>query len=163
MMAGARKGMQAEPMWKALWKTWTIDKPATVGDWLWDVFVVQLAALLDSVTWREVVAFVPVVILAFAYYHRIPIPPELMLFGDMLAYIDIFTALLLLSVLTRAATVLFIVRQATARIAGLLREGMRRLDFRHRREGGAKNRKRLTSRAKDDDDEHVVIQGVAWA
>jgi hypothetical protein len=150
-------------MWKALWKKWSIDKPAILGDWLWDIFVVQLAALLDSLTWREVVAFVPVVILTFAYYHRIPIPPELMLFGDVLAYIDIFSALLLLSVLTRAATVLFIVRQATACVARLLLEGMRRLDFRHRREGGAKNRKRLTNRAKDDDDEPVVIQGVAWA
>jgi hypothetical protein len=85
-----------------------------------------------------------------------------MLFGDVLAYIDIFSVMLLLSVLTRAATVLFVVRQATSRAARLLNRLMRRLDFRHRREGGAKNRKRLTNRAKDDD-EHVVIPGVAWA
>jgi hypothetical protein len=153
-------------VWKALWKKWTIDKPAALGDWLWDVFVVQLAALLDRVTLRQVIAFIPVVILVVAYYHRIPIPPELMLVGDFLAYIDIFSALFLLGVLTRAATVLFIVRQATARAAALLGnllEGMRRLDFRHRREGGARNRKRLTDRSKDDGDEHVVIHGVAWA
>lgn len=31
-------------MWKASWKKWTIDKPAILGDFLWDVFVVQLAA-----------------------------------------------------------------------------------------------------------------------
>ena len=35
-------------MWKTLWQKWTIDKPAALGDWLWDVFVVQLAALLDA-------------------------------------------------------------------------------------------------------------------
>jgi hypothetical protein len=153
-------------VWKALWKKWTIDKPAALGDWLWDVFVVQLAALLDRLTLRQIIAFIPVVILILAYYHRIPIPPELMLVGDLLAYIDVFSALFLLGLLTRAATVLFIVRQATVRAAGLLGsllEGMRRLDFRHRREGGAKNRKRLTNRAKDDDDEPVVIHGVAWA
>jgi hypothetical protein len=153
-------------VWKALWKKWTIDKPAALGDWLWDVFVVQLAALLDRLTLRQIIAFIPVVILILAYYHRIPIPPELMLVGDLLAYIDVFSALFLLGLLTRAATVLFIVRQATVRAAGLLSsllEGMRRLDFRHRREGGAKNRKRLTNRAKDDDDEPVVIHGVAWA
>jgi len=153
-------------VWKALWKKWTIDKPAALGDWLWDVFVVQLAALLDRLTLRQIIAFIPVVILILAYYHRIPIPPELMLVGDLLAYIDVFSALFLLGLLTRAATVLFIVRQATARAAGLLRsllEGMQRLDFRHRREGGAKNRKRLSNRAKDDDDEPVVIHGVAWA
>jgi hypothetical protein len=153
-------------VWKALWKKWTIDKPAALGDWLWDVFVVRLAALLDRLTLRQVIAFIPVVILVVAYYHRIPIPPELMLVGDLLAYIDIFSAVFLLGVLTRAATVLFIVRQATARAATLLGsvlEGMRRLDSRHRREGGTRHRKRLMSRSKDDDDGHVVIHGVAWA
>ena len=48
-------------MWKALWKKWTIDKPAALGDWLWDVFVVQLAALLDRLTLRQIIAFIPVV------------------------------------------------------------------------------------------------------
>lgn len=149
-----------------LWKKWTIDKPAAFGDWLWDVFVVQLAALLDRLTWRQVIAFIPVVILILAYVHRIPIPPELMLVGDLLAYIDIFSVLFLLGIMSRVATVVFIVKQATARAAclvGSLLEGMQRLDFRHRREGGVKNRKRLTNRAKDNDDEHFVIHGVAWA
>ena len=79
-------------MWKALWKKWTIDKPALAGDWLWDVFVVQLAAYLDRLTWRQVVAFIPVLILVLAWYHKIPLPPELLLLGDLLAYIDIFSA-----------------------------------------------------------------------
>jgi hypothetical protein len=153
-------------MWKALWKKWTIDKPAALGDWLWEVFVVQLAAVLDRLTLREVIAFIPVVILVVAYYHRIPIPPELMLVGDLLAYIDIFSAVFLLGILTRAATVLFVVRQVTTRatrLLGGLLERMQRLDFRHRREGGARNRKRLTNRAKRDDDHDAIIQGVAWA
>ena len=34
-------------MWKQLWQKWTIDKPAAFGDWLWQTFVVELAALLD--------------------------------------------------------------------------------------------------------------------
>jgi len=149
-------------MWNELWKKWTIDKPAAFGDWLWDVFVVQLAALLSRLTLRQVVAFIPVVILILAYAHRIPIPPEFMLVGDLLAYIDIFSVLFLLAILSRATTILFIVKQATAHAARLVR-GTRRLDFRHRREGGAKNRTRLASRPKHDDDEHVVINGVAWA
>jgi hypothetical protein len=77
--------MQAEPLWKRLWKKWTLDKPAALGDWLWDIFVVQLAAFLDRLTLRRVIAFIPVVILMLAYAHRIPIPPELMLVGDLLA------------------------------------------------------------------------------
>jgi hypothetical protein len=151
---------------KELWKKWTIDKPAALGDWLWDVFVVQLAAILDKLTLRQVIAFIPVVILILAYAHSIPLPPELVLLGDLLAYIDIFSLLFLLALLSRVATVVFIMKQAIALAASLvsrLREGMQRLDYRHRREGGAKNRKRMTDRTKNNDDEHVVIHSVAWA
>ena len=153
-------------MWKALWKKCTIDKPAILSDWMWDVFVVQLAAFLDRLSLRRTIAFIPVIILVLAYYHSIPIPPELMFAGDLLAYIDIFSVLLLLGVLSRAATVLFIIKQTTARLAKLASSLMteaRQLDFRHRRERGTNSRKRLTSRPKKADDEHVVMGGVAWA
>jgi hypothetical protein len=127
---------------------------------------VQLAALLDRLTLRRIIAIIPAVILVLAYAHRIPVHPGLMLVGDLLAYLDIFAVLFLLGVLGRVATVLFIMRQATARVATLVTsilDGVQRLDFRHRREGGTRHRKRLRSRAKDDDDEPVVIHGVAWA
>jgi hypothetical protein len=153
-------------MWKALWQKWTIDKPAALGDFLWDVFVVQFAVFLNGLTVRRIIALIPIVILVIAYDHKIPIPPTLMLVGDLLAYIDIFAALFLLGILTRTTTILFIFRQAVERARRLLRslpETMQRLDFRHRREGGARNRKRLTGRAKDDDGEAFAIRGVAWA
>jgi hypothetical protein len=158
--------MQAEPMWKALWKKWTIDKPALLGDWLREVFVVQLAAFLDGLTLRRIIAFIPVVILIVAYYHRIPIPPELMLVGDLLAYIDIFSVVFLLAVLSRAATILFIVKHVIARVArtasGLM-TAIQRLDFRHRRERGTKSKNRLAGRRQDNDDEPAIIGGFAWA
>jgi hypothetical protein len=153
-------------MWKTLWQKWTIDKPAALGDWLWDIFVVQLAAYLDRLTWRKVIALIPIVILILAYDHKIPIPPTLMLIGDLLAYIDIFSMLFLLGVLSRIETISFMMKQATARAARLvngLLEGVQRLDFRHRREGGVRNRRRLTGRPADDEDRDVVIHGVAWA
>jgi hypothetical protein len=153
-------------MWKALWQKWTIDKPAALGDFLWDIFVVQFAAWLNRLTLRRVIAWIPIVILVVAYDHKIPIPPTLMLVGDLLAYIDIFAALFLIGILTRTTTMLFVVRQAMARAAGLfggLQERMQRLDFRHRREGGSRNRKRLTGRTKDDDGEDFALHGVAWA
>lgn len=153
-------------MWKQAWRKWTIDSPADFGDWLWDIFVVQLAAFLDRLTLRQVIAFIPVVILILAYMHRIPIPPELMLVGDILAYLDIFSLIFLVSALGRVATVLFIARRALARCAELMsrvRVGLQRLDFRHRREAGAANRKRLSGLVKKDDDDYAIIRGAAWA
>jgi hypothetical protein len=150
-------------MWKAFWRKWTIDKPAAFGDLLWDVLVVQLAAFLDRVTLRDIIAFIPVVILVWAYAHHIPLPPELLLVGDLLAYIDIFSMVFLLGVLSRIATVLFIVRQARARGAGLASSLLKRVqDLRHRREARTRNGKRLPGSARDDDGEGAVGFGWAW-
>jgi len=153
-------------MWKRLWQTWTVDKPAACGDLLWDVFVVQFAAFLDRLTLRQIIAFIPVLVLVLAYAHSIPIPPELMLVGDVLAYLDIFSAMFLLGLMSRVTTVMFVVKQAAmclARSAMIVRAGLQRLDRRHRRESGAKTRTRGIGWAKKDDDEHVVIHAVAWA
>ena len=153
-------------MWNQFWRKWTIERPAALGDWLWEVFVVQLAAFLDRLTLRKIIAFIPVVILILAYAHRIPLPPELMLVGDVLAYIDVFSVIILLSMLSRAAAILFVVKQAASRItrfaSGAI-EFMRRLDFRHRREPAARNRIRLTGRLRDEDDEYATVRGFAWA
>ena len=151
-------------MWKALWKTWTVDKPAALGDWLWEVFVVQLAALLDRLTKRQIVALVLAVILIIAYDHRVPLPPALLLVGDLIAYVDIFAMILLLSMLGRAATILLFIRQATALIARSASKltAARRLDFRHRRKRGSWARKRLSGRS-GNDDEPAVAAGFAWA
>jgi hypothetical protein len=89
-----------------------------------------------------------------------------MLVGDFLAYIDIFSALFLLGILSRVTTVLFVLKQMTDRVAGVISTLMtqvQRLDFRHRRERGTRNRRRLTGRPRNDDDEPVFIGGVAWA
>ena len=139
---------------KQWWRRWTYEVPLAIGDALWEVLVVQLAALLDRLTVRKVIAFIPVVILVLAYYHRIPIPPELMLVGDFLAYIDIFSVLILLGMLSRVTTILFVVKQAAARIAtfvGNAAAHLRRLDIRHRRQRGAATRPHRTPDRSDDD------------
>ncbi|MBR0693469.1 hypothetical protein JQ553_09595 [Bradyrhizobium lablabi] len=150
---------------KRLWQTWTIDKPAALGDWLWQVFVVELAALLDRLTLRRVIALIPVAIVILAYEHRIPIPPELMLLGDLLAYIDIFSALVLFGIFARTAAVIYIVRLAIRRTRGMLRRVpavWRRLDLRHRRASDINRRKRH-GRTRRDDDDLAVIPGMVWA
>jgi hypothetical protein len=152
-------------MWKQIWRKWTIDKPAAFGDWLWQIFVVELAAFLDRLTLRKVIAFIPVVILVVAYAHSIPIPPEFILVGDILACIDIFSIIVLLSLIGRAATILYVIRQAAGHLLELARHArmsLRRPESRHRRAGGARKPKRSIVRAKKDDD-HAPIYGIAWA
>ena len=151
-------------MWKRLWRNWTIDQPAALGDWLWQILVVEFAAFLDRLTLRRLIAFIPVLILILAYLHRIPIPPELMLLGDMLAYIDIFSVIFLIGFFTRVATVMTAVRQAADRLLWILQRmptALRMLDVRHISARGAGRRKRR-DRANTDDDT-AVIPGMAWA
>ena len=65
----------------------------------------------------------------------------------------------------RVTTILFALKQAAALIAGLasnLLAGLQRLDFRHRREGGARRQKTAASRT-GNDDEPAVAYGLAWA
>jgi len=146
---------------KDWWHKWSYEIPLAIGDALWDVLVVQLAAFLDRLTIRKIIAFIPVVILIGAYYHSIPIPPELMLVGDFLAYIDIFSVLFLLGVLSRVATIVFVMKQATARTINLvtrLAAHPQRLDIRHRRAHRARMRpRRGPDRSKDD-----PARGAAW-
>jgi len=83
----------------------------------------------------------------------------MMLVGDVLAYIDIYSAIFLIAVVSRAATILFALKQTqrlAARLARSLLAGLQRLDFRHRREGGADVRKGAASRT-GNEDEHAVI------
>jgi hypothetical protein len=153
-------------MWKQLWQKWTIDKPAAFGDWLWQTFVVELAALLDRLTLRQVIALIPVVILVVAYAHSIPLPPELMLVGDLLAYIDVFSMILLISLLGRVSTVLYIIRQASEamlRLATLALVKLRRPDSRRRRVPGAAAIRRLIGGAGNDDDGAAPAYDAAWA
>jgi len=151
-------------MWKRLWRKWTIDRPAALGDWLYQVLVVELAALLDRLTLRRVIALIPIVILVVAYDHSIPIPPELMLVGDVLAYLDIFSILLLLSFVARMSAILYAVRRTSERalrLAGLVRQRLRRPDSR-RQSHPVGNRKRSSIRTKNEDDA-VPALGLAWA
>jgi hypothetical protein len=144
---------------KQWWRRWTYEVPLAIGDALWEVCVVQLAARLDRLTLRRVIACIPVAILVLAYYHKIPIPPELMLLGDLLAYIDVFSLLFLLGVLSRVTTILFVVSQAMARIAVLVGSIVRQLqDVRHRRERGTSTK----ARRKPDRSERDRAFGSAW-
>jgi hypothetical protein len=148
-------------MWKHIWRKWTIDKPADFGDWLWKIFVVELADLLDRLTLRQVIAFTPIVILAVAYAHNVPIPPELMLVGDVLAYIDVFSIIMLLSLMGRVTTIFYAVRQTAEHLLQLVHHARTSLR-RYRQAGGTRKPRRLIGRTKKDDDP-APLYGTAWA
>jgi hypothetical protein len=153
-------------MWRLFWRKWSVDRPAALGDWLWLILVVELAAFLDRVTWRQVIAFVPVLILLLAYAHNIPLPPEALFVSDMLAYIDVYSVILLVGLLGRAATILYVVRQAARqalRLGGYAYMIMRLPGSRHRRMSAPRNRPRWNVRAKNEDDGLLSPQGIAWA
>ena len=150
-------------MWKRLWQEWTIDRPAAFGDWLYQILVVELAALLDRLPLRQVIAFIPVVILVIAYAHSIPLPPELLLVGDLLAYLDIFSILLVLSVIGRVSAILYVVRQMAGRVlrlGSLARQRFRRPDSRRKTRVAPARKPFLQSK---DEDGGIPARGLAWA
>jgi hypothetical protein len=149
-------------MWKRLWQEWTIDRPAAFGDWLYQILVIELAAWLDRLTLRQVIAFIPVVILVFAYAHSIPLPPELLLVGDLLAYLDLFSIMLLLSVIGRVSAILYFVRRMSeqaVRFARLAGTKLRRSDIRRQPRAP---RKPSSVQSKNGDDPAPAF-GLAWA
>jgi hypothetical protein len=153
-------------MWKLFWRKWSVDRPAALGDWLWRILVVELAAFLDRLTWRQVIAFVPVLILLLAYAHNIPLPPEALLVSDMLAYIDVYSIILLVGLLGRVATILYVVRQAARhaiRLGGYAYMILRLQGSRHRRTSRPRNRPRWIGRAKNEDDGLRSPHGIVWA
>jgi hypothetical protein len=142
---------------KSWWWTWTVERPAAFGDWLWLILVVLPAEFLDRLTLRKVIAFLPLAIFAIAFAHNIPLPPEVVFVGDALAYLDILTILFLLTAIGRAGTLLYFVRQAVGSMARWLAQTLpvmvRRSDSRHsraRRESGRKCLSRWFGRSEDD-------------
>jgi hypothetical protein len=153
-------------MWKQFWRKWTVDRPAALGDWLWEILVVELAALLDRLTWRQVIAFVPVLILLLAYAHNIPLPPEGLLVSDLLAYIDVYSMILLVGLLGRAATILYVVRQAVRHVIRLGSYAfmiLRLPGSRHRRMSRPRNRPQWIAQAKNENDGPISLHCNAWA
>ena len=144
-------------MKKNWWRRWTVDRPAAFGDWLWLVLVVLPADFLDRLTWRKIIAFVPAVILAIAFAHNIPLPPEILFLGDALAYLHMLAILFLLAAIGRAGAILYFVRQMVGKaargLAKALAPAFRRADSRHRRANSASGRKRLFGRSSKPEDD----------
>jgi hypothetical protein len=86
-----------------------------------------------------------------------------MLVGDLLAYLDIFSILLLLSVVGRVSALLYVARQVAARALGLIslaRQRLRRPDSRRQSQTRSTGRPPVQTKTEDDG---VPVFGLAWA
>jgi hypothetical protein len=147
-------------MKKNWWRRWTVERPAAFGDWLRLVLVVLPADFLNKLTVRKVIALIPVAILLVAFAQHIPLPAEIVFFGDALAYLDILTIVFVLAAIARAGAILYFVRQMAESIAHRLAKAImpmvRREDSRHRRAVGALRR----HLKKQDDEQGPISWGV---
>jgi hypothetical protein len=84
-----------------------------------------------------------------------------MLVGDLLAYIDVFAMVFLLSMIGRVGAVLYVLKRtidfAISCVSGVL-TSLRRLDFRHRRANSEGHRKRGSNKTKQSDGDYVPVR-----
>ena len=79
-------------MKKNWWRRWSYEIPLAFSDALWDVLVVQFAAVLDRLTLRKVLEFVAIAILAIAFAQTFPIDIAFLFAGDTLMYLEFIIA-----------------------------------------------------------------------
>jgi hypothetical protein len=91
---------------KSWWQKWTVDKPAAFGDWLWLVFVVQLANLLNRLTVRRVIEVIAITLLTIMFVQTLPLDLAILFAGDTLLYLELVTLASLLATTVRISRTL---------------------------------------------------------
>ena len=92
---------------KSWWQKWTIDKPAAFGDWLWLVFVIQLADLLNRLTLRRVIEVVAITLLTLIFAQTFPLDLAIVFAGDTLLYLELVTLASLVATTLRVGRTLW--------------------------------------------------------
>jgi hypothetical protein len=134
------------------WRRWSYEIPLAISDALWDVLVVQFAALLDRLTLRRVLEFVAIAVLVMAFAQTFPIDLAILFAGDTLMYLEIVVAIRLAA---GRAQIIAMVRQIARLALGLSHAAMRhpasRLGrWRERRRASRITRPTIPGRSDDD-------------
>jgi hypothetical protein len=152
------------------WQKWTVDKPAAFGDWLWTVFVVQLADFLNRLTLRRVLEIFAITLLALAFMQTFPIDLAFLFAGDVLMYLEIVTLTSLVAASIRVRALLHYLAQSSKNAANVSANLIYRIVLRVRtsRQRRAKTRVATSCRTKDSnpsssDDRPVVALARAAA
>jgi hypothetical protein len=93
------------------WYRWTVERPAAFGDWLWQTLVVKPADLLNLLTLRKILTFLPIALLAVAFAQTLPLDLAILFAGDTLMYLEALTILSLLAASGRARPILHAMRR----------------------------------------------------
>jgi len=120
-------------MRKDCWYRWTVERPAAFGDWLWLMLVARPAELLDRLTPRKILTFLPVALLAIAFAQTLPLDLAILFAGDTVMYLEALTILSLLAAGGRARSIFRAVRResraAIQFVARRFAQAMRRERF----------------------------------
>jgi hypothetical protein len=140
-----------------------VDWLGALGDWLWANLVVALAALLDRLTFRRIVLFAGLIVLATAFAYVFTADVAIIFAGDMMLYFDIASAVMLIVARERLQHLLPVVADSIRKILRNLSNAPRRLGSRQRRNANATRRKGDAGGSERSDDEPAAWDGYAFA
>jgi len=140
-----------------------IDWLCALGDWLWANLVVALAAFLNRLTFRRIVLFAGLLVLAIGFAQLFTADIAIMFAGDMMLYFDIASAVMFIVARNHLRQILPVVADAIRKNLQNLSNVLRRLGSRQRRNANATRRKLGTGGSKQSDDEPAAWGGYAFA
>jgi hypothetical protein len=142
-----------------LWQKLTIDWPCSVGDWLWQNVILAIKTFLDQLTFRRIIIFVGILIIAMAAAQLLTADVAFVFAGDAMFYFEIATAVYLVAARGHARHAVHLlgraIRQAIQNFANM----MWRPGTRQRRNANSIKRNPGATSPKQSDDEPGVWGG----
>ena len=147
----------------SLWQKMIIDLLGALGDWRWANLGVALAAFLDRLTFRRIVLFAGLVVLAIAFAQVFTADVAIIFAGDMMLYFDIAAAVMLIVAREQLRHMLPVVADSMRKTLRNLSNALRRLRSRQRRNANATRRKGGTDGSKQSDGEPAAWDDSGYA
>lgn len=140
-----------------LWQKLTIDWPCSVGEWLWQNVILAIKAFLDKLTFRRIIIFVGILIIAMAAAQLLTADVAFVFAGDAMFYFEIATAVYLVAARGHARHAVRVLARAFRRAIQNLANITRRPGTRHCRNANSIKRNPGATSPKQSDDEPGVM------
>jgi hypothetical protein len=138
-----------------------IDWLGAVGDWFRTNLVAATTMFFDRLTFRRVVLFVGLMVLAAAFAQVFTADVAIVFAGDMMLYFEVATAVMLIVARERLQMMLPVVAAAIRKVLQNPSDVLRRLKSRQRRNANATKRQEA-DRTKQADDEPAAWEGAGY-